>query len=54
MEIGIHAPSLLVVIVSLLLAVLALIGYFVGATVVGFWIAILAYVVGALGVMVKT
>jgi hypothetical protein len=54
MEIGIHTPSWPVVIVSLVLAILALIGYFVGSTDVGFWIAIFAYVVGALGVMVKT
>jgi hypothetical protein len=54
MEIGIHTPSWAVVIVSLILAILALIGYFVGAPVLGFWIAIFAYVVGALGVMVKT
>jgi hypothetical protein len=54
MQVGIHTPSWPVVIVSLILAILAIIGYFVGAIDVGFWIAIFAYVVGALGVMVKT
>jgi hypothetical protein len=53
MEIGIHEPNKLVVIVSLLLAVLALIGQFV-ASPAAFWIAMFAYLVGALGVLVKT
>jgi hypothetical protein len=53
MEIGIHEPNRLVVIVSLLLAVLAVIAQFVGSP-MAFWIAMFAYVVGALGVIVKT
>ena len=54
MEIGVHTPNWLVIIVSLVLAVLALIAYFVGSVVTGFWIAIFAYVVAAGGVLVKT
>jgi hypothetical protein len=57
MEIELHAPSQLVLVVSLALAVLALICYFVvtPATVaIPFWIAILAYAVAALGATVKT
>jgi len=53
MEIGIHEPNRLVVIVSLLLAVLAVIAQFVGSP-MAIWIAMFAYVVGALGVLVKT
>ena len=41
--------------ISLVLAALALVCYFVGPiTPIGFWIAIMAYVVLALGSMVKT
>jgi len=57
MEFELHAPSQLVLLVSLLLAVLALVCYFVvtPATVAfPFWLAILAYVVAALGATVKT
>jgi hypothetical protein len=57
MEFELHAPSMLVVVVSLILAVLALICYFVitPATIgIAFWIAIMAYVVAALGTVVKT
>ena len=53
MEIGIHAPNKLAVIVSLVLAVLAIIAQFV-ASPAAFWIAIFAYLVGALGVVLKT
>jgi hypothetical protein len=53
MKIGIHAPNRPPVIVSLLLAILALIGYFVDAP-AAFWIAIFAYIVGALAVLVET
>jgi hypothetical protein len=53
MKIGIHAPNRPPVIVSLLLASLALIGYFVD-TPAAFWIAIFAYIVGALAVLVET
>ena len=55
--IGIQAPSLISVVVSLSLAVLALIGFFVATPAnlpIVFWVSIMAYVVGALGVMVKT
>jgi hypothetical protein len=52
MKIGIHAPNKPPVVVSLLLAILALIAYFVN-TPAAFWIAMLAYVVGALGVLVE-
>jgi hypothetical protein len=57
MSIGIQAPSLISVVVSLALAVLAVICFFVvtPATLpIVFWISMMAYVVGALGVMVKT
>jgi hypothetical protein len=57
MSIGIHAPSLISVVVSLALAVLAVICFFVITPAnmhYAFWISIMAYVVGALGVMVKT
>ena len=58
MSIGIHAPSLISVVVSLALAVLAVICFFVITTPAdmhyAFWISIMAYVAGALGVMVKT
>jgi hypothetical protein len=53
MKIGIHAPNRPPVIVSLLLAILALIGYFVD-TPAAFWIAMFAYIVGALAVLVET
>jgi len=57
MDIEIHAPSMLVLVVSLALAVLALVCYFVVTPDnmhVAFWISIMAYVVGALGTTVKT
>jgi hypothetical protein len=57
MDFELHAPSMLVLLVSLALAVLALICYFVvtPATVgIPFWIAIMAYAVAALGTTVKT
>jgi hypothetical protein len=57
MEIEFHAPSQLVAIVSLALAVLALVCYFVAPPAnvgIAFWIALLAYVVGGLGTIVKT
>ena len=52
MKIGIHAPSKPAVVVSLLLAILALIGYFVNSS-FAFSIAMFAYIVGALGVLVE-
>jgi hypothetical protein len=57
MDIEAHAPSTLVIVVSLALAVLALVGYFVVTPdnmALVFWISMMAYVVGALGTMVKT
>ena len=56
MEIELHAPSQLVAVVSLALAVLALVCYFIAPDNVGvaFWMAIMAYVVGGLGSVVKT
>jgi hypothetical protein len=55
MSVEVHAPSTLVLVVSLALAVLALVGYF-GApgTPLGFWMAILAYFVMGVGTVVKT
>lgn len=52
-----HAPSLSMFVVSLVLAVLAIIGVFTSipyATVYGFWVAILAYIVLAVGNLAKT
>jgi len=48
MKIGIHTPSKPAVAVSLLLAILALIGHFVDSS-FAFLIAMFAYIVGALG-----
>ena len=52
MKIGIRAPNKPPVVVSLLLAILALIGYFVDSS-FAFCIAMFAYIVGALGVLVE-
>ena len=46
------APNNPLVVVSSLLAILALFGYFVN-TPAAFWIAVAAYIVGALGVLVE-
>jgi len=57
MNINLHAPSMPIFVVSLVLAVLALLGYFVMipyVTLYGFMLAIIAYVVLALGNVVKT
>jgi hypothetical protein len=56
MKIEVHAPSTLVLVVSLALAVLAMVSYFVAPADIhiAFWVSILAYVVAALGTMVKT
>jgi hypothetical protein len=56
MNIEVHAPSTLVLVVSLALAVLAIVSYFVAPNDLhmAFWVSILAYVVAALGTMVKT
>jgi len=52
MNIKLHAPTIVIFLISLVLAVLALVGYFVVIpyiTMYGFWIAIVAYVVLAYG-----
>jgi hypothetical protein len=55
MEIEIRAPSTMVLVVSLGLAVFALIYFFMADDVSpAFWMAIMAYVVAALGTTVKT
>jgi hypothetical protein len=57
MNIKLHAPTMLIFLISLVLAVLALIGYFVVIpyiTMYGFWIAIIAYVVLAYGNVMET
>jgi hypothetical protein len=57
MNIDVHAPTMPIFLVSLVLAVLALLGYFVVIpyiTLYGFWIAIIAYVVLAVGNVMKT
>ena len=54
MEIELHAPSQIVAVVSLAVAVLALVCYFVAGTNVAFWMAMLAYLAGAIGTIVKT
>jgi hypothetical protein len=57
MNINLHAPSMPMFVVSLVLAVLALLGYFVTIpyiTLYGFLLAIIAYAVLALGNVVKT
>jgi hypothetical protein len=57
MNIQLHAPTMLIFLISLVLAVLALVGYFVVIpyiTMYGFWIAIIAYVVLAYGNVMET
>ena len=52
MKVGIHSPNKPPVVVSLLLAILALMGYSVDSS-FAFFIAMFAYIVGALGVLVE-
>jgi hypothetical protein len=57
MEVGIHAPSTPALVVSLALAMLGLICFFVMAPDnldIGFWIAMMAYVTLAVSTTVKT
>ena len=54
MNIEVHAPSQIVLVVSLALAVLAIIGWFLDSADIAFWLAIMAYVAAALGTLVKT
>ncbi|MGD1037424.1 MAG: hypothetical protein ABR878_09550 [Roseiarcus sp.] len=52
-----HAPALWLFVVSLIIAVIAVLGVFIPipfVTMYGFWIAILAYVVLAVGNVVET
>jgi uncharacterized membrane protein len=51
-KVGIHSPNKPPVVVSLLLAILALIGYYVDSS-FAFFVAMFAYIVGALGVLVE-
>lgn len=54
---NLHTPSVPLFIVSLVLAALALIGHFVllpFVTLYGFWVAIIAYVILAAGIVMKT
>ena len=54
---NLHTPSVPLLIVSLVLAALALIGHFVlfpFGTLYGFWVAIIAYVILAAGIVMKT
>jgi hypothetical protein len=55
MNVEIHAPSTLLLLVSLALAVLALVCFFqIRATSMGFGLAMLAYCVMGIGTIVKT
>jgi hypothetical protein len=54
---NLHAPSVPIFVVSLVFAVLALIGHVVlipFVTLYGFWVAIIAYVILAVGVVMST
>jgi len=52
-----HAPSVLIFVVSLVFVALALIGHVVllpFVTLYGFWVAIIAYLILVIGVLMKT
>jgi hypothetical protein len=54
---NLHAPSVPIFVVSLVFAVLALIGHVIlipFVTLYGFWVVIIAYVILAVGVVMKT
>jgi hypothetical protein len=54
---NLHAPSVPIFVASLVFAVLALIGHVIlipFVTLYGFWVAIIAYVVLAVGVVMRT
>jgi hypothetical protein len=53
-DMELDVPSMPVLLISLVLAVLALVCYFVAPPPIGFWIAMMAYVVIGLGSIVKT
>ncbi len=55
MAVEVHAPSQPVLVVAVLVALFALIYYFIGANInIAFWLMTAAYVVASLGTMVKT
>lgn len=57
MNLNLHTPSVPIFVVSLVFAVLALIGHVVlipFVTLYGFWVAIIAYVILAVGVVMRT
>ena len=55
MAVQVHAPSQPVLVVGVLVALLAIIYYFVGTnTHYAFWLMTLAYVVASLGTIVRT
>jgi hypothetical protein len=57
MNLNLHAPSVPIFVVSLVFAVLGLIGHVVlipFVTLYGFWVAIIAYVILAAGVVMRT
>jgi antibiotic biosynthesis monooxygenase (ABM) superfamily enzyme len=56
MAVDVHAPSRPALVVGVLVAMLALIYYFIPAanTHIAFWLMTTAYVVASLGAMVKT
>jgi hypothetical protein len=54
---NLHAPSVPIFVVSLVFAALALIGHVVlipFVTLYGFWVAIIAYIILAFGVVMRT
>jgi hypothetical protein len=56
-DMTLHAPSVSIFVVSLVFAVLALIGHVVlipFVTLYGFWVAIIAYVILAVGVVMRS
>jgi hypothetical protein len=56
MTVELHAPSMLVVLISLLLALIALLGVFIVIpiiTPVAVWLALIAYAILAFGTMIK-
>jgi hypothetical protein len=55
MNVELHAPTTLLLVISIVLAVLALLCFFVVTnTATAFWMALTAYLVMALGTIVKT
>jgi hypothetical protein len=54
MNVELHAPTTLLLVVSLVLIVLAILFAFVVSTSGGFWLALAAYLVMGLSTIVKT